>query len=114
MTRISSSFATRIWILVLMLGIAGIQQALAQTKPIAPAEQAATAEKPRPKPTGKESFSFILTEAMAPYTLHVNAVDIPLAHGNWLTARYEWDFGDDTPESRFNQLVGWNAAHVYT
>ena len=45
--------------------------------------------------------------------MHVSAVDIPLAHGNWLTARYEWDFGDTTATSRFNQLVGWNAGHVY-
>src|SRR5206468_7073095 len=76
---------------------------------------ASAADETKPKPPApEESFSAMLTGGMAPYTLHVNAVDLPLKHGNWLTARYEWDFGDATPGSRFNQLVGWTAGHVYT
>src|SRR4051812_35098930 len=31
---------------------------------------------------------------MAPCTLHVDATELPLAHGRPLTAMYEWDFGD--------------------
>jgi PKD repeat protein len=60
-----------------------------------------------------DSFTAILTGGMAPYTLHVNALGIQLKHGTALTARYEWDFGDATAESKYNQLVGWNAAHIY-
>jgi len=48
---------------------------------------------------------------MAPCTVHVQAFDVALARGTPLTARYEWDFGD--PGGKFNQLTGWNAAHVY-
>jgi hypothetical protein len=36
-----------------------------------------------------------------------------LGVGSPLTARYQWDFGDATPSSRFNQLPGFSAAHVY-
>ncbi|HEX3355834.1 MAG TPA: PKD domain-containing protein, partial [Tepidisphaeraceae bacterium] len=68
---------------------------------------------PATRPDLQDSFSVILTAGMAPYTLHVNAVNIPLAHGTVLTARYEWDFGDGTAESKYNKLVGWNAAHIY-
>ena len=60
------------------------------------------------------SFETMLTNPMAPYTLHVNATEIPLTHGTPLTAKYEWDFGDTTAGSRYNQLPGWIAAHVYT
>ncbi|MEM7228596.1 MAG: PKD domain-containing protein, partial [Planctomycetota bacterium] len=48
---------------------------------------------------------------MAPFTVHVNALDSSFGAGNELTARFEWDFGDD--ESPFNTLEGWNAAHQY-
>ena len=49
--------------------------------------------------------------AMAPATVHVNALPVTLPAGTPLTARYAWDFGD--AGARFNQLVGWNAAHTY-
>jgi hypothetical protein len=51
--------------------------------------------------------------------VHVNAVQtgLPigadLGAGTPLTARYQWDFGDTTPSSEFDQLPGFNAAHVY-
>ena len=48
---------------------------------------------------------------MAPFTVHVHALDSELKTGSPLTARYEWDFGD--PAGDFNHLEAWNAAHVY-
>jgi len=56
------------------------------------------------------AFKVLPFNATAPATVHVNALDIPLASGTPLTAKYEWDFGDGTPTAR---LPGWNAAHVY-
>lgn len=55
--------------------------------------------------------SIFAAGAMAPATAHVNALPVPLAAGTPLTARYEWDFGDEG--ARYNRLVGWNAAHTY-
>src|SRR5581483_728532 len=49
---------------------------------------------------------------MAPYALHVDALDLRPPTGTPLTCRYQWDFGD--PGSAFNTLEGWNAAHLYT
>src|SRR4051812_46273238 len=57
------------------------------------------------------SFSLLLTQGVAPCTLHVHATEIPLTHGTPLTARYQWDFGD--PKGKYNSLAGWSAAHVY-
>src|SRR5438105_4243123 len=36
-----------------------------------------------------------------------------LGAGTPLTAKYDWNFGDTTPGSRFNALPGWTAAHAY-
>ena len=46
-----------------------------------------------------------------PHTVHVHALSTTLNAGSYLTARWQWDFGD--PGSKYNQLEGWNAAHVY-
>jgi PKD repeat protein len=48
---------------------------------------------------------------IGPHTVHVHALASSLNGGSYLTARYEWDFGDD--EGQYNELVGWNAAHLY-
>ena len=47
-----------------------------------------------------------------PHTVHVHALASTLNAGTYLTARWQWDFGD--PGSRYNQLEGWNAAHLYS
>jgi PKD repeat protein len=41
------------------------------------------------------------------------ALNSTLASDTPLTATYQWNFGDDTAGSTYNQLNGWNAAHVY-
>jgi hypothetical protein len=41
----------------------------------------------------------------------VDALSTTLNSGTDLTAKYQWDFGD--VGSKYNQLVGFNAAHVY-
>jgi hypothetical protein len=46
-----------------------------------------------------------------PHAVFVHALDSTLAHGDPLTAHYQWNFGD--PSGRFNTLTGWNAAHTY-
>lgn len=43
--------------------------------------------------------------------VHVHALSSTLNGGTPVSARYEWDFGD--PSSKYNKLVGFNAAHVY-
>lgn len=48
---------------------------------------------------------------MAPFTVHVHALDSTLYNGTVQTARFVWDFGD--PSGAHNDLVGWNAAHTY-
>jgi PKD repeat protein len=48
---------------------------------------------------------------MAPFTVHVHATDSTVGTGSPLTASYEWSFGD--PAGAYNELEGWNAAHVY-
>lgn len=52
---------------------------------------------------------------MAPAVVHVRCVAPRDAAGgpagSPLDYRYEWDFGD--PAGRWNELPGWNAAHVY-
>ena len=41
------------------------------------------------------------------------AIGADLGVGTPLTARYQWDFGDTTSGSQFDQLPGFNAAHIY-
>src|SRR5262249_49017405 len=43
--------------------------------------------------------------------IHVHGLNSALNGGTVLTARYAWDFGD--PGSLYNNLVGFNAGHVY-
>jgi len=45
------------------------------------------------------------------HAVHVNGISSNLKAGSLLTAKFQWDFGD--PGSKYNQLVGWNAAHLY-
>ncbi|HUB26805.1 MAG TPA: PKD domain-containing protein [Tepidisphaeraceae bacterium] len=45
--------------------------------------------------------------------MQVNAINSDLAGGTPLNTTFNWDFGDTTPESQFNELQGFNAAHVY-
>jgi hypothetical protein len=56
-------------------------------------------------------FTTVLAPGVAPAAIHVDATACPLAVGTPLTARYAWDFGD--PRGKYNQLVGFVAAHVY-
>ncbi len=51
------------------------------------------------------------TNGMAPFAVHVHAVNSSLGGGTAISARYEWEFGD--PNGRHNTLVGFNAAHLY-
>jgi PKD repeat protein len=71
----------------------------------------ATTEPWRPSPNHPKSINVLLSPGIAPCVLHVNALRFPLGHGTPLSARYTWDFGD--PAGRYNQLPGFNAAHVY-
>ena len=43
--------------------------------------------------------------------VHVQALNSQLNSGTPLNARYAWDFGD--PGSEYNDLVGFNAGHIY-
>ncbi|HRK29451.1 MAG TPA: PKD domain-containing protein [Tepidisphaeraceae bacterium] len=56
-------------------------------------------------------FAVLGEDLVAPATVHVHAVNTPLAHGDLMTARYDWDFGD--PGARFNTLRGFCAAHTF-
>lgn len=60
-----------------------------------------------PKPV----ISLIGKTGTGPHTVQVHALATTLNAGNYLTARWQWDFGD--PDGKYNQLEGWNAAHVY-
>ena len=44
--------------------------------------------------------------------MHVNGIASDTVAGNLLTAKFQWDFGDTG--SKYNRLVGWTAAHLYT
>ncbi len=46
------------------------------------------------------------------HAIQVNGLSSTLNAGTVLTAKFLWDFGDSG--SKYNQLVGWNAAHLYT
>lgn len=65
---------------------------------------------PPPVVNAAPVFKVLPYTAVAPATVHVNALDVPLASGTSLTAKYEWDFGDASPTAK---LRGWTAAHVY-
>lgn len=43
--------------------------------------------------------------------VNVEALATQLNAGTAISAKYDWDFGD--PSSRFNDLTGFNASHVY-
>lgn len=51
------------------------------------------------------------TQGMAPFTVHVHALESGFGVGDQLSALIEWDFGDASGD--YNTLVGFNAAHVY-
>src|SRR5437762_1852805 len=48
---------------------------------------------------------------MAPFTLHIHALDLTLRSGTILDAHFDWDFGD--ANGKYNKLTGFNAAHIY-
>jgi PKD repeat protein len=50
---------------------------------------------------------------MAPYAVHVDALNSLVGGGSELTARYLWSFGDATEETKYNVLEGWGGAHIY-
>lgn len=56
-------------------------------------------------------ISVLGASGQAGHSVFVNALSSTLGAGTPLTAKYQWDFGD--PGSRFNQLPGWNAGHIY-
>ena len=50
----------------------------------------------------------------AGHAIHVHGLASGLATGTTvLTDHFQWNFGDTTRYSSYNQLDGWNAAHVY-
>lgn len=61
--------------------------------------------------TPKPVINLIGKTGTGPHTVQVHALASTLNAGSYLTARWQWDFGD--PGSRFNELEGWNAGHVY-
>jgi PKD repeat protein len=72
---------------------------------------------PTPDPTpGADAPSVVInlmqSGVSVDHAIHVNGLSTDLKTGTVLTAKFVWDFGD--PGSKFNQLVGWNAAHLYT
>jgi PKD repeat protein len=61
--------------------------------------------------TTQPRIGILLPPGTAPCPLHVNGLTILPAAGTPLTAHYDWDFGD--PQSKYNHLNGFNAAHIY-
>ena len=61
--------------------------------------------------TPRPVINLIGKTGTGPHTVHVHALATTLNGGDYLTARWQWDFGD--PGGKYNQLEGWNAAHVY-
>ncbi len=53
------------------------------------------------------------TSVSAGNAIHVNALKSTLKSGDVLKAKYEWDFGD-ADGTKYNTMVGFNAAHAYT
>ncbi len=73
-------------------------------------------EKPGPDNTGEVGapvpvITAISRSISAGHSVHVNALASTLKSGTALHAKYEWNFGD--AGSKYNTLVGWNAAHAY-
>jgi PKD repeat protein len=60
----------------------------------------------------RPSFGVLLSPGICPCAIHVDGLRFPLNVGTPLTAQFDWNFGD--PKSRFNNLTGFNAAHLYT
>jgi phospholipase/lecithinase/hemolysin len=48
---------------------------------------------------------------MAPFTVHVDALDSTVGEGDWLTLRADWDFGAESGSG--DQLPGWGGAYTY-
>jgi PKD repeat protein len=61
--------------------------------------------------TPRPVINLIGKSGVGPMAVHVHALGSTLNAGTYITARYQWDFGDST--GRFNTLDGWNAAHLY-
>lgn len=61
--------------------------------------------------TPRPVINLIGKTGVGPHAVHVQALASSLGAGTYLTARYQWDFGDDG--GRFNTVDGWNAAHLY-
>lgn len=70
----------------------------------------------KPAQTSSDSLTPVISfnEAigMAGHAVHVNALSSTITVGDQLSTTYDWNFGD--PNGRFNTLVGWNAAHLYS
>jgi hypothetical protein len=70
---------------------------------------------PTPPPSGHGPSAVITqlqSSIIAGEGVEVNALNSTAGVGSPLTTIYKWDFGD--PGSQYNNLLGWNAAHVYT
>ena len=59
----------------------------------------------------KAKITQFQTTVLAGEGVDVNGLSSVLGAGNLLNSQFEWNFGD--PSGRFNDLTGWNAAHVY-
>ena len=86
--------------------------------PAAPSTPAASPEPSTPVPSDNSGqspdariTSAYATTIHAGQATHFSALASTLNAGGPETARYEWDFGD--PDGPYNQLVGFNAGHVY-
>lgn len=91
-----------------------------------PAPQPEPAPEPQPEPqpapnpapddTGEVGapvpvITTISKTVQAGHSIHVNALATNFKSGDAISAKYEWNFGDE--EGKWNTLAGWNAAHVY-
>ena len=66
---------------------------------------------PDPAQTPKAVIRVLGRDVTVGQGVHVHGLDSTLNGGSYITARYEWDFGDRN--GRYNKLAGFNAAHVY-
>ncbi len=76
----------------------------------------APAPTPGPDDTGEVGapvpvITTISKNVQAGHSIHVNALATNFKRGDALSAKYEWNFGDN--DAKWNTLAGWNAAHVY-
>ena len=62
-------------------------------------------------PTARFTIPTADTTLIVGQALHVDGLSSTLNGGSITSARFEWNFGDDN--SAYNDLVGFNAAHVY-